>query len=408
MTTIEVVLAGDDGWDRVRYIDELAFGYTWPGESAAIHRAVLEMDRTVLALVDGVDAGIASTYSLRMSVPGAAGVPVAGLTWVGVLPTHRRRGVLRAMMRQHLDDLHDNGHEPVAALFAAEPGIYGRFGYGLASQRYSVKIPREFARLTSTDDEPTAVLVEAEATRPQLALVADAVAAQRPGLPTRNPLWWDRTLDDPPSERGGASALRTLLVADESGPRAYALYSTKEIWDGGGAQGLLQVREVMAVDAPARRALWRVLLGTDLMADYVYRMLPLDDPLLLELVDPRRAQPSLVDGLFVRIVDVDRALTARTYATDIDVVLAIDDPFCPWNSGRWHLSGGPTGAVCSPTTEAADLNLDATSLGSAYLGAPTLRARADAGLVSEERTGAIDAVQRAFVSPRAPWCPFIF
>ena len=410
MSDVSVITAGADGWPRVRWIDEVAFGYTWPETGAEIHQKVLELDRTLLAVMGGEDVGIASTFSLSMSLPGASACPVAGLTWVGVLPTHRRRGVLNALMRHHLDELHEQTGEPIAALFAAEPAIYGRYGYGLGSQRLKVSVPREFARLMTppTPDEPAALLVSADDVRPQLALVADAVAHGRPGVPTRTPLWWDRTLDDPPSERSGSSALRTLLVADDSGPRGFALYSTKEEWDDRGAQGTLAVRELMAVDAQARRALWRVLLGTDLMKEVSYWNLPIDDPILLELADLRRALPTVVDALFVRVVDIARGLSARTYAVDIDVVLEVEDTFCPWNTGRWRLTGGPDGAACSPTTEAADLTLDARELGAIYLGGTSLRMLADAGFVTEHRTGAIDATTRAFASARAPWCPFIF
>ena len=408
MSDIAVTVAGPEGWERVKFVDERAFGYTWPAAGSEPHRAVLEMDRTVIATVDGTDAGVASTYSLDMSVPGGR-LPVAGLTWVGVLPTYRRRGVLTAMMRDHLDGLRDGG-EAVAALYAAEPAIYGRFGYGLASTRFSVSIPREFARLTvgPRPDDPEAVLAEPEDVRPQLALVNDAVAAARAGMPARSPVWWDRTLNDSESDRGGGSALRALVVRDDQAPRAYALYRTKEAWGLGGANGEIEIREAMAADPAAHRVLWSVLLGTDLVGTTSYRMLPLDDPLLHLLVDPRRACPTVIDALYVRLVDVARALTGRTYAVPVDVVLDVTDPFAPWNTGRWRLSGGPEGATCAPTTEPADLALDVRELGAIYLGGTPLRPLADAGLVDEQRLGAVDAVTTAFRTPRAPWCPFVF
>ncbi len=408
--TVEVHPADSDSWPRLQRIDELAFGFTWPETGGDIHRDVLELDRTLIATIGGHDAGIASTYSLEMSVPGAPRQPVAGLTWVGVLPTHRRRGVLTALMRHHLNELHDQTREPVAALFASEPSIYGRFGYGPASQRLSIRIPREFARLTTPpeQDDPRPEFADADQVRPQLALVADAVAMQRPGLPARSPIWWDRTFDDQPGDREGFSALRTLLVADESGPRGYAIYSTKESWGPGGSKGELGIREIAATDPAAHRALWRVLLDTDLMGEVVYGMLPIDDPLLHQLVDPRRIQATVGDALFARLVDVDRALTSRTYASAIDVVLDLDDPFCPWNTGRWHLSGDSTGATCAPTTQAPDLALDARVAGAVYLGGTSLRGLADAGLVTEHRLGAVDATSRALLSARAPWCPFVF
>ena len=170
-------------------------------------------------------------------------------------------------------------------------------------------------------------------------------------------------------------------MTDDGGPRGYALYRTKESWGPGGAEGTLDIREVAATDPAAHRALWRVLLGTDLVGEVSYYNLPVDDPLTRLLVDPRRAAPRLVDALFTRLVDVARALTARTYAVPVEVVLDLDDPFCPWNTGCWRLSGGPDGATCAPTTEDADLSLDAQALGALFLGGTSLRALADAGMV---------------------------
>ncbi len=407
---ITIETAGPDDWPRLLRVDELAFGYTAEDEDSDPERLVLEMDRTLLASAAGEDAGIASTYSLEMSLPGVARAPVAGLTWVGVLPTHRRTGILTALMRHHLDDLHENNREPVAALYASEPGIYGRFGYGLASQRLSVTIPREFARLTHPPaaDDPRPRLVSPQDVRPQLALVADAVRAQRPAIPVRNSAWWDRTLYDATSVRRGGSELRALLVEDESGPRGYALYRTKDEWDSGGSKGTLMIREIMAVDPVAHRALWQVLLSTDLIGEVAYGMLPVDDPLMHQLVNPRRVTPLLVDAVFVRVVDVARALTARAYASDVDLVIDLIDDFCPWNSGHWQLSANADGVTCAPTTEAADLRLDASTLGAIYLGGTSLQSLADAGRVVEHRAGSIGETSRAFLSGRAPWCPFVF
>ncbi len=409
MNHVAVEPAGPDGWERVRRIDELAFGYTW-SDAGKIHQELLELDRTVIASVNGVDAGIASTYSLQMSVPGTPRQPVAGLTWVGVLPTHRRQGVLTAMMRQHLDDLQERAAEPIAALYASEPSIYGRFGYGHASSRVRVIIPREFSRLALPQDphEPTVSFVDPDDVRPQVAVVADQVAVGRAGIIARGPRWWDRTFDDHPENRNGFSELRALLVADPEGPRGYALFRTKESWGQGGANGELDVREVMASDPLAHRAVWRTLLGTDLMGQFTYWALPTDDPLLHLLTDPRRAQPTLSDALFVRIVDVARALTARTYAVEVDLVMDLEDDFCGWNTGRWRLSGGPAGATCAPTTESADLSLDARSLGAVYLGGTSVRGLADAGFVTEHRPGSVDGLSRAFLAARAPWCPLVF
>ena len=198
------------------------------------------------------------------------------------------------------------------------------------------------------------------------------------------------------------------MVRDATAPRAYALYRTKDAWGPGGANGEIEIREAMAADPAAHRVLWTVLLGTDLVGTTNSRMLPARRPAAAAARDPRRATPTVIDSLYVRLVDVTRALTGRTYAVPVDVVLDVSDPFAPWNTGRWRLSAGPEGATCAPTTEPADLALDVRELGAVFLGGTSLRALADAGLVEEQRSGAVDATSRAFLSARAPWCPFVF
>jgi predicted acetyltransferase len=273
-----------------------------------------------------------------------------------------------------------------------------------------VRIPREFARLTipPAADDPRPRLVTPEDVRPQLALVADAVRAHRPAIPVRNSAWWDRTLYDATSVRSGGSELRALLIEDETGPRGYALYRTKNEWDNGGSKGALMIREIMAADPVAHGALWHVLLSTDLIGEVVYGMLPVDDPLMHQLVNPRRVTPLLLDAVFVRVVDVARALTGRAYSSELDVVIDLVDDFCPWNSGHWRLSANAEAVTCAPTTEAADLTVDASTLGAAYLGGTSLQSLADAGRIIEHRPGSVDETSRAFLSSRAPWCPFVF
>jgi predicted acetyltransferase len=340
------------------------------------------------------------SYALTMTVPGGSR-PVAGVTWVGVDPTYRRRGLLRALMRRQLDDLQAGG-EAVAALWASEGAIYQRFGYGPAAWDVSLRVPSKapFGRPVDTGG-----LRMGAPDAAALAPIYDAVAGRSLGWTARDGAWWAYRLHDPEHRREGAAPL--LAVVD--GSEGYALYATKQGWREGRSDGTVAVRELVATNPTSLARLWRYLLDLDLMTQVHLYNAAVDDPLLHLLAEPRAATAGLKDNLWVRLVDVPGALQSRAYAAEVDVVLEVADPFCPWNAGRWRLSGGPAGATCGPTSDAADLVLGVADLGAAYLGGTTLVARAAAGSVTELRPGALGAASTAFGWPGlAPYAPMVF
>lgn len=375
-------------------------------------RELLEVDRTLGAYDGEQVVGSATMYSLRMTVPGGHLVPTAGVSWVAVLPTHRRRGIMRDLMRRQLDDIHQGGREPIAALWASEPAIYGRFGYGMASTSLALEVPRAQHRLLGVPGaaELRVRLVDAEASLDAVRAVYDAAVPRRAGMlapPTQ--AWRRARILDPESRREGASALRTLLVEDDAGEvRAYARYTTKPEWGPGGAAGVLTVRELEWRDPAGAAAAWRYLLDVDLIATVKARNRPVDEPLLQLLANPRGARPVVGDALYVRIVELADAMRARAYAGPVDVVLDVEDEFCPWNSGRWRLRVSAGEVQCARTDTPADIALTARELGATYLGGTTLRALADAGLITEHTPGRVTALSRALRDDAAPWCPFVF
>lgn len=397
-------------WRDFVRVDSHAFGSTMSDDVVEAVRETHEQSRDIGAY-DGADlVGIATAYSFQLSVPGAT-MPAAAVSWVGVLPTHRRRGVLSALMTAQLRSVHDAGQEPIAILWASEPQIYGRFGYGRASQAYSCTVPRDNgALLPSAPADPSLRLrlVEPDDWR----LTADVyatVASRRPGIPSRDERWWTRAVRDLPSTREGRSALRCVVAEDSGGSvRGYARYATKADWTGWVSAGVVSVREVMATDPAALAALYRYLFDLDLMGSTELPYVPVDDPLLHWLANPRTAKPALGDALYVRLVDLARALSGRTYTENFDVVLEVEDRTCPWNDGRWRLVGGPHGATCRPSGDPADLTLGATDLGAAFLGGTPLTELAAAGRVAEHRHGALREASRAFPHTPAPWNPAVF
>jgi predicted acetyltransferase len=396
-------------FDAFSAATERAFSGHGEEDEREIDRRIFEYDRTLAAYDGDAIVATAGAFSLEMTVPGGP-APVAGVTVVGVLPTHRRRGLLTALMTRQLGDLHEQGREPVAALWASEPAIYGRFGYGLASQHLSVTVRRGWNRFLPSAPAETGRLVldEPAKVRADLDRVFDAVRRTRPGHFARSSGFWDMRLFDPERRRNGAGPLRCVVHEGPDGVDGYALYAAKQHWDDGGPEGTISVREVTAADPAAHAALWRFLCDIDLMAS-VAGWTATDDPLLHLLADPRRATPVVKDNLWVRIVDLGRALTARGYTAPVDVVLDVADTGCPWNAGRWRLAADATGATCDRTSEPADLAITGTELGAAYLGGTTLATLAAAGRVTELRPGTLEPASLAFGGAgRAPYCPQIF
>jgi predicted acetyltransferase len=381
-------------------------------------RRQFEAERSLAAFDPALPAGLGlvgttGVYSFQMAVPGAV-FPVAGVTAVSVLPTHRRRGILRALMTRQIADIAARGEEPIAALWASETPLYGRYGYGRASSHAFFRFGRgegALSALAPVDPSLTLRLAEPADVVADLAKAYDTVLSGQPGFFTRNEDWWERVLDDPAEERRGASPLRCLLAADGDGVRGYALYRSTARWEEGTVlpDGVIDVWELIAADPAAGAALWRDLLSRDLVGEVTADLRPADDPLVYQLHDSRRARVRLVDNLWVRIIDLPGALARRAYAAPVDVVLEITDGLLPGNAGRWRLAAGSgRTADCARTDEPADIALDVRELGAAYLGGTRLAGLAAAGLVSELRPGAVGALSTAMSWDPAPWCPRIF
>jgi predicted acetyltransferase len=393
-----------DDLDGVWQVLEHAFGGPNVPDDRPVEFALVDPKRFYGTYDGDLPVATGGSFALTMTVPGGAR-PVAGVTWIGVSPTHRRRGLLTALKRRMLDDLHAAG-EPVAALWASEGAIYQRFGYGPAAWNTSLSVPSKAAfnrPVTATGLRLTAPDAGV------LAPVYEQVAARSLGWSTRDPAWWAYRLHDPEHRRSGASPLLAVLADGPSGVAGYALYSTKQEWNGGLSDSVVSVRELVAVDADTKARLWRYLLDLDLMKTVSVYFAGVDDPLMHLLAEPRAAQATMKDNLWVRLVDVPTALAARAYATDVDVVLDVIDGFCPWNAGRWRLTGGTDGATCVSTNDAPDLQVTAGDLGAAYLGGSTLVARAAAGHVTEVRPGTLAPASLAFSWPApAPYGPLVF
>jgi predicted acetyltransferase len=371
---------------------------------------LFEPERSLACFDSGEIVATTTIYSRSMTMPGGPR-PFAAVTAVSVAPTHRRRGLLTDLMRRQLNDLHEGNREAVAALWASEAAIYGRFGYGPAAREAALSGTKAAMRLRPQVPVGSGriVLAPVEQARPHERDVYAAVAASTVGLLGRDDRWWDRILFDDERYRDGASTSRHALHTEQDGSvTGYATYRCKSAWARDENNSEVRVGEVFAITSSAYAGLWSYLAGIDLHPKVSRRHAPLDDPLEVILVDPRALRRTVDDSLWIRLVDVDRALASRTYPAGVDVVLEVTDEFCPWNAGRWRLSGDGDGATCERTSDRADLALSSTELGAAFLGGPRLDLFAAAGLVEEHTTGALVAAGRGFAGDRQPWCPEVF
>ncbi|MFB9472562.1 GNAT family N-acetyltransferase [Nonomuraea salmonea] len=389
---------------------EEAFG--WAPHPAMIERAKAEteFDRTLAAFDGDQMAGVTSVYSFTMTVPGGQ-LPVAGVTAVSVLPSHRRRGVLSALMRRQLSDIRERG-EPVAALYASESLIYGRYGYGRASTSLPFRIDTRrsaFVRNAPQDPSLRIRVAKPAQVREELEKLFAAVVTRRPGRYERNAHHWTGILADEEADQAGRGPLRAILAEDDQGVRGYALFRIKSSWDENDIPaGTLMLGELEAADPAAYALLWRNVLDRDLVTRVETYGRPVDDPLIALLADQRQVRARWADELWVRVVEVDRALSARSYAAPVDVVIEVEDDVCPWNARRWRLTADLTGATCKPVDDEPDVTLPVAALGSAYLGDGMLGEQLQAGLLREHTAGVVHRLATAMSWSPRPWTGLVF
>ncbi len=390
---------------------ERALGQAFGGDPVEADRphfaAVLEVERTRCAFDGNELVGSSSAFSFDLVVPGTA-LPTSGVTMISVRSTDRRRGLLRAMMAELFADARER-EEPLAALWASESSIYGRFGYGAAAELCEIEIERAHGAFARPLVAPgTMRMLEAEEARKLLPAVYDEASRLRPGCLSRSAVWWEhQRLAESSSSRRGASHSRFVLYEEGGRARGYLQYRVRQ----GGRDGLpgntLQVVELQGVDGVAQAALWRHALDVDLNTKVSAWNQPVDDPLPWLLSDPRRARRSVRDSLWVRILDVPAALSARAYRSEAALRFELHDEHCPWNQGRFLLEAGPDGTRCLPDSGEPELRLGASQLGALYLGGTRVQTLARAGLV-EGSPEALRCADALFGWDVAPWCPEIF
>lgn len=359
--------------------------------------------------------GIYSAYDMAVTVPGPEGalarLPMDGLTWVGIHPDHRRRGLLTRMMKDHLHRVHERGECAVAGLHASEAAIYGRFGYGCSSLDVKLTLARG-ADLKA----PAAVADAAETVHVHLVTLPTpegmaalheahlASAATTLGAVTRPDAmagsWWR----DYPKARGEKEQRRLLLARRDGQLTGYAALRRESKWDDATPQGTVQVVELGAADDATLLALARRLVNFDLTSKVTLWSRSTDDPVMWWAGGPRSVDVRAYDSLWLRLVDVPRALTDRGYASACDLVVDVVDEVCPWNAGRWRLAVDADGAAtCTRTDEPADLTLPVAVLGAAYAGGRSVASQVPSLGGTEHTAGAVRRLSRAMRADTEPF-----
>ncbi|WP_051819605.1 GNAT family N-acetyltransferase [Streptomyces sp. NRRL S-920] len=396
------------GIDRALSLAYLAF-HESPEDEKRKHNHDLLLGCTRVGAYDGDElVGFLAAFPFTVSVPGGE-LPCPGITFVSVAPTHRRRGVLSGMIAKLFAKAVAEA-SPIAALWASEDAIYGRFGFGVATHGNTVEIDsRRPLALRIAPDEGPLRLVDPSDVPDLLGPYYDRTRADRPGRIARTEAWWrEEWMVTEDEEDDELSPPRIVTLASPGsipgGPPAgiagYAIYRTKTRDD---APGLVRLDDLEADTPAAAAALWRYLASIDLTGVVQAWGRPLDDPLLLFAADRDQVRVTgQFPGLWVRLIDVRAALTARSWAAPVDVVIDVRDDHLPANAGRHRLTASPDGCTYERTDRPADLTLDVRDLAAAYLGGTPTDALVRAGLAQEHTPGTTTALDAALRTTRLP------
>ena len=384
-----------------------AFAESLTKEEIEAERPLLDFDRLIGAFDGAKRVGTAAAYTFRLTVPGGE-VGAAGITGVGVRPDYRRRGILRQMMDWLLEDARKRG-EPVAVLTASEAAIYQRFGFGQASTASSFTLDAALAEFGEPVRSRRRERRSAWSTRtrrrsysPRSTTASGRGSRERSIGSSRN--GGCRSSPTPSGCDAAARASSTSRCIEVDGePRGYAIYRIEHNWGPTGPASTMNVLEVTGVDPAAEQALWQWLLSMDLVRTIVGRRGPVPHPLQHWLLEPRRMSLTITDGLWLRILDLPEALSARRYVGSGSLVLDVTDDMFESNAGRWQLDIDAGRAEVTRTTAAPDLELDVATLAAAYLGGFRFVDLGVAGRVRECQPGVLQTADALFTPPRAPW-----
>jgi predicted acetyltransferase len=377
-----------------------ALGFPMPSpEQFDLEREHRDLGRTLAGLDGGSVVATTDSHLFDLTVPGPAAIPVAGVTAVAVRSTHRRRGLVRALMERQLSEARERG-EVAAVLLASESVIYGRFGYGAATLGASLEIDPSRSVFASPNALPGRVLLvdRDRALELQPGVFTQAARSRPGGIPRPDAFWLSAAI-----RKDGDQAFYAVYEATDGSVDGYATYDVRSRWEEGLPDYQLTVQELVTASPEAYAALWRHVLDVDLVTKVSSHTRPPDEALRWMLADPRRLRmPRCHDFLWVRPLDVPRSLEARTYAADGGIVIRVADTM--FGDGTYELSVSDGRGHCTTTDASPDLGCGIADLGATYLGGVSFAELATAGRVVELTTGAVRRADVLFASRPLPWC----
>jgi predicted acetyltransferase len=387
----------------------IAFGEEFSAAEIEMEREILELDRIFGAFEGEEHVGLSGTFTFRMTTPGGE-VGAAGVTLIGVMPTHRRRGILRLMMTRLFEQARER-NEPVAILWASEAAIYQRFGFGLATLQTEIDAQKDKIVFARPVESPGRLrIVDRDEAAVRFPAIYEARRAVTPGSLSRVDPKWRQLLTDAEWMRQGNGPKVLALLEVDGEARAYVVYRIKADWDSHGPKSVATVMELIGLDVVAEQALWQWVFSIDLVGVVRTWRGPVPHPLQLMITEPRRLAMSVHDAMWLRIIELPAALEGRSYRGPGSLVFEVTDDFCPWNAGTWQLSVPESDGVAKVTgTRAApDLSMDIQDLATVYLGAFNFVQLAAAGRVKECRPGALAVADALFATPTTPWNSTMF
>ena len=392
--SIVVRTISDDEFDSAIRASVLGFGDHASDELLRVARSDADVGRTFGAF-DGRDiVGTTVTRTSAMTIPGGRS-KLGFVDDVAVLPTHRRRGILTQMMKAQLDQMRECD-EPLSALSASESLIYERFGFGIATWYHRWKIDRRHTAMKIPPNGGGRVrFISADTAREVWPKLHAKVRDTRVGMVHYSENYWRAALWDAEFQRDGATEF--FHMAYIRGDRIVGLCTYRR------RERTILVFFLLGEDAEVEAELWRYCFGIDLTLEIQTWPRPTDDPLPWRLEDPRRLERSLIDHMWLRLVDVKEALVSRSYAEAGGLTLRVHDEFCPWNDGTYLLEVGQGGAECTRSQREPQVELGVSDLGAAYLGGVSFSNLARAGRVKEHAPGALASADRMFRTERQPW-----
>ncbi len=393
------------------YVDALSTGFLERPDVAKVAeelRPLWDLERTWAAFDGTRICGTFRSWSSELTVPGGAQLPAAAVSAVTVLPTHRRRGIMRSMVAAEHGAARERG-EPLSLLYAAEYPIYGRFGYGPGCREATWTLDAR-ATFLAPSGGSVEIATPDENAREAVKAVFEVIRKRSPGEMQRRPYRWDFDLGKPSVWGDVWKGFLALRRDASGGVDGYVRYSRGEDkWEQGQPRNTVKVDELHALNDEAYVTLWRFLAETDWVATVTAERRSPSERLPWFLVNARDVRVSeLGDGMWVRMLDVPRALEARTYAGEGSLVLEVVDREASGGRTRLHLDATADGATCRATERSPDLTVDVGALGAAYLGGTRLSDAVIATGFDEHRAGALAQAERLLRAADEPWCSTFF